>query len=76
MRRHFAAHPDVYAGFVRGVRGALTNGIVDIFAIGIGLGVTAFVLTALMPRIELATWSDSPAAEPSPELALAEPRSA
>jgi MFS family permease len=76
VRRHFAAHPEVYAGFVRGIRSALTSGIVDIFTIGIGLGVTAFVLTALMPRIELATWGDAPAAEPTPELALAEPRSA
>ena len=66
----------MYAGFVHGIRSALTNGIVHIFAIGIGLGVVAFVLTALMPRVELTSWSDAPGPEPTPELALAEPRSA
>jgi hypothetical protein len=66
----------VYEGFVRGIRSALTNGIVDIFTIGIGLGVGAFILTTFLPRVELATWGESPAPEPTPELALAEPRSA
>jgi EmrB/QacA subfamily drug resistance transporter len=75
-RQHFASHPGVYEGFVRGIRSALTNGIVDIFTIGIGLGVAAFLLTTFLPRVELATWGESPAPEPTPELALAEPRSA
>jgi hypothetical protein len=45
--------------------------MVDVFAIGLGLAALALVLTTLLPRIELATWSE-PAAEPTPETAEAE----
>jgi EmrB/QacA subfamily drug resistance transporter len=75
VRRHFAAlgprGDEVFRGFLAGVRGALSAGMVDVFAIGLGLAALALVLTTLLPRIELATWSE-PAAEPTPETAEAE----
>jgi hypothetical protein len=75
VRRHFAAlgpdGQDIYRRFLAGVRGALSSGMVDVFAIGLGLAALALVLTTLLPRIELATWSE-PAPEPTPETAEAE----
>ena len=64
-RRHFAHDPAAYHGLVAGIRSSLASGIVDIFAIGLGLSLLAFVLTTLLPRVELATWSEAPAAEPT-----------
>jgi EmrB/QacA subfamily drug resistance transporter len=62
VRRHFAAlGPDgdaVYRRFLAAVRGALAAGIADIFAIALGLAALALLLTVLLPRIELATWSE------------------
>jgi MFS family permease len=63
----------VSAGFVHAVRSALTSGITDIFAIGIGMGALALVLVTLLPRVELASWQEPEAAAvPPPETAEAE----
>lgn len=70
-RHHFASHPGLYDGFVRGIRSSLTNGIVDIFTIGIGMGAVALLLATLVPRVELASWGE-PQAEPTPETELAD----
>jgi EmrB/QacA subfamily drug resistance transporter len=61
--RHFAARPDVFHGFVSGIRSSLTSGIGHVFEIGIGLGALALLLTVFLPRVELASWGD--ASEPA-----------
>ncbi len=41
------------------MRGALSAGIVEIFAIGLGLAALALLLVIWLPRIELATWTEA-----------------
>ena len=71
-QRYFANDPATYHAFVRGIRSSLTSGLVAIFAIGVGLGVVAWVLTAFLPRVELATWGEATTADPTPETAEAD----
>jgi MFS family permease len=58
VRRHFLDEPGVYRDFVAGIRGALAAGIVDAFAIGIGLAALALLLVLFLPHVELATWGE------------------
>ena len=46
----------LYVHFVAAVRHALSHGITDVFAIGIGFAAAAFLLTLVFPHIELTTW--------------------
>jgi EmrB/QacA subfamily drug resistance transporter len=62
IRRQFAPTPHgqrLYGQFVTAVRHALSNGISDVFAIGIGFAVAALLLTLVFPHIELTTWDDA-----------------
>lgn len=54
---------DLFLRFLAAVRTALSNGIVDVFTVGIGLSAVALLLTFVFPRIELASWEPSDAAE-------------
>jgi EmrB/QacA subfamily drug resistance transporter len=76
-KRHFAALGpnglDLYDRFLAGVREAVTAGLHEAFVIGTVLGLAAVVFAFLLPRIELATWSDpSSLADSTPEAASAD----
>ncbi len=59
IRKSFGAGPQgrqAYLHFVGAVRHGLSHGITDVFTIGIGFAVAAFLLTLVFPHIELTTW--------------------
>lgn len=59
IRQRFGAGAhgqQLYAQLVGTIRHALSKGITDVFAIGIGFAVAAFLLTLVFPHIELTTW--------------------
>ena len=67
IRHQFASTPHgqrLYGQFVTAVRHALSNGISDVFAIGIGFAVAALLLTLVFPHIELTSWDDAGAPPP------------
>jgi len=51
-----AAGQHLYAQFVTTLRHALSHGITDVFAVGIGFTALAFLLTLVFPHIELTSW--------------------
>jgi EmrB/QacA subfamily drug resistance transporter len=70
VQHRFAALPHghaLYLQFVDAVRLGLSNGIVDVFTVGIGLAAAGLLLTLFFPRIELASWDPSEARESTAE---------
>jgi EmrB/QacA subfamily drug resistance transporter len=57
-RSHFVGEPGVYRHYVQAVRDALATGIADVFMVGIGLALVAFVLCVIYPRVEIGAWDE------------------
>ncbi|MGZ4397238.1 MAG: MDR family MFS transporter [Gaiellaceae bacterium] len=65
VAHHFRSLPNgqaLFRQYVRALRHALSNGIVELFLVGAAFTGVAFLLTLVFPHIELTSWDEDPAA--------------